>query len=858
MKNKKRSARFWLITSGVAVVMLGGSAYLARRYGAPAVKEWRVSKMNAEAREFLTKGDSANALLLARKSFGISGSNVDAWRIAVAAAKLKKTSEVIYYQLNLCRVQPTKQNYLELIRMSLEFGAYNYAADAIKAAAKDSAADPEYHRMAVELYEKTGRPTAAKYHLLSLASLAPTDRLVQLKVSAIEMSEDPQRTNRELRARVRSLADDPALRPQALAMLLREAIDSKSLVDAAELATRMKTIPDLSVERQLLVIESAMLVSPDLVDGLLDGLKAKVAESPQDTVRVIEFLRQKGSPRSAWTWYQKLPEKTQRSENVMWSAAEALLAAEDWSQLEGFVRNANWGELNYQRLTLQSYALRKLGREAEAKELWKLAVASVGSNLGKAGDLVRRVEGWKWREEYYDVLWKIFSIRPQENQVRQALIGWERSQNRTANLNKIFATVAQIEPGDNVNRNNLAYTSLLLDSNLGQASLIADELVRLEPSNPYFITTRALALFKQGKTQDALKQIQSLTFSERAVPERALVEAMALARIGETGKAADILRGLPVLQFLPQEQKLYGDAREDLIKAARERNSQSQLAALSREAQSGGWLELLEAATQREATVEMKLADAAYASGNYAGLAELLKKANWGNYQYLNSALLTYVARQTSGEIPRDVWQRTLTLAERNLPSLQNLLRLVSHWSWPSERIEILSKIFEQNPKDRLVMEELLRYHRENDRLANMLRVLTTHLNAVAGDSDERTTLAYYSLLADQNVAQSIVTAKQVYELEPDNPKRTLVHAFSLWKQQRYAEAATVLKTLTANNVVENIPKPLIVAAIQAETTTPEISRASLKLFDPKSALPEEIALAEKINQRLVSREKAL
>ena len=857
MKIKKRSAKFWLITATFAVLLLAGSGYAARRYGVPAVKRWRVAKMNTEARAFLAKGDSENALLLARKSVAMGGQSADAWRIAVAAAKLKKTADVVYYQNELCRAEPTKQNYIELIRVSLEFQQYYYALEGVKAAAKDSSGDADYHRMAVELYEKLGRPTAAKYHLLSLASLAPTDRLVQLKVAAIEMSEDPQRTNREIRSRVRNLADDPLLRPQAISMLLREAIDSKSLIDAGELLARLKAIQDLSLERQLLVIEASALVSPDSVDGLLERLKAKVADSPQDTAGVLNFLRDKGNAAAAWSWYRTLPEKTQKNESVMLAAGEALFAYQNWVELETFTRSGNWGEVNYLRQAFHAYASRQLGHAADFTESWKLAVLSAGSELRRAGELLRRVDSWKWREEHYDVLWKIFALLPRDNSVRQDLIGWEKSQNHTVNLNKLFATIVQLDPGDNVARNNLAYTSLLLDSNLGQAILTTDELLRLEPYNPFFATTRSFALYKQGKFQEALHQIQSLPFAERSVPERILLESVYLAKVGEAERAKDLLSGLVLRNFLPEEQKLYAAAQADILKIARNQVNLNRLQALNRGAETGGWLGLMDAATQRDATVEMKLADSAYAHGDLAGLTEMLSKANWGAYQYLQSALMTYVRRQKGTEVPRD-WRQTLELADRNLVSVQNLLRLVSQWSWEPERIETLGKVFEKNPRDRLVMAELFRYYRENNRLGNVLKVLSLHLAAIDGESDERADFAYYSLLAGQNVGAAQVAAGKAYEMEPDNVKRGLIHAFGLWSDKRYSDAAAVLKLLPENVKVEGIPRPLIAAAIQSETATPEVARASLKAFDAKAALSEEIALAEKINQRLIARERSL
>lgn len=860
----KKFGKIWLIGGAAGVVILAGAAILLRPYVGPAFKNWRVTKMNAEARGFLASGDTANALLLTRKSLAVVPGSLEAWRIGIAAAKLKKTPDVIFYQENLCRLEPTKANYIELIKLSLEFRAYNYALDAIKATAKESSGDPEYHRLAVELYERLGRGTAAKYHLISLISLVPGDRSVQLKLATIEIKEDPQRKNRDLRSRVRGLAEDPALRASALSVLLREAIDAKLSVEAAELLGRLKSLPELSVERQLLTIEASALVTPDSVEDLLATIQTKVADSPAEVIKILDFLRRTDAAKQAWSWYQKLPEKTRENGEVMRAAAENLFAVQDWVALENFTKGGNWGDSNYVRSVFLAYSYRKLGRTAGFSEAWKSAVIGAGvdippgNGIRKLADLMMRVDAWKWEEEHFDVLWKIFALLPRNLEVQQQLIAWERRQNRTASLNKIFATILQLNPGDPVTTNNLAYTNLLMDSNVAQSYLMADALVKANPGNPYFATTRALALYRQGKFTEALEQMQSLGFAARSVPERMLLHAVFLAKAGEAEKAADLLSGLIAGNLLPEEKKLRDLALADIAQAQRMQGNRSRLQALKRGAETGGWLGLLDPATQRDATVDMQLADSAYATGDLAGLSELLQKAEWGNFQYLGAALSTYVKRQRDGaDAGRDSWRRTLLLADKDAASLQNLIRLLALWTWEPERIEALGRLFERNPKDRLVLVELLKHFRENKRTANILRVLSTHLAQLAGDSDVRADFAYYSLLTGQNSSQAQVAAKQGYDVEPDNVKRGLVQAFSLWKEKRFGEAAALIKSLPQNVRVEDLPRALITAAIEAETAAPEVARASLDAFEPNTALAEEVVLAEQVAQRIAAREKA-
>src|SRR6188508_2419020 len=117
MKLFNTSAKRWTFGIVITLVVLAGGLWGGRRIVVPKIKAWRVQRMNNEAREFLAKGDATNALLTARKILQSSKDNVEAWRIAVAATKTRDAPEIVWYQENLARLEPTKANYIELIRL---------------------------------------------------------------------------------------------------------------------------------------------------------------------------------------------------------------------------------------------------------------------------------------------------------------------------------------------------------------------------------------------------------------------------------------------------------------------------------------------------------------------------------------------------------------------------------------------------------------------------------------------------------------------------------------------------------------------------------------------------------------------
>jgi Flp pilus assembly protein TadD len=852
--------KIWTFALVSSVVLLVGGYIGAKRYAWPKVKEWRIDRMNKVARDFLAQDDPANALLSARKTLQVSQDNVEAWRIAVAAAKKRQTPDVLFYQQNLATREPTKENYLELMRLALQFNAFQVAGQGIEALAKKAGDDPEFHALAARTYLRTGRTLPAKFHLVALTQLRPTDRTAQLDLAELEVADDPERKDRALRARVRGLADDPALRVRALTLLLKESIKANLRVETSELMTRLQAVPDLGVNERLLLLEAAGVVGGSALTLNLDRLQGEVADKPTDVVRVMEFLSRTNQGEKAVAWYATLPDATKKDEEVKRIVADVLLARRDWAALEAHLKTGSWPEREFLRQALLAYTYRTQARSAEFAEAWKAAVVAIGSDPAKspvrARLLLQRAEQWKWLHERYDVVWKLFSLNPANVTVRLALAAWEHRQGNTANLNKLYARLIEIEPRDQVARNNFAYTSLLLDSNLARAGLIAAEHAAAFPDDPYLTTTYSFALFKQGKAAEALEKIEKLSPAELSEPDRMLLHAAYLARVGETSRAAELMKGIDLRRLLPEERRLGENTLLEISRRERSQGDQTRLAAIKQahgtDGGPSGWIALVSSATRETASVDMQLADSLYASADWNGLHTMLRATDWKADDYLRLALISYVARMRDDAIQnRESWRQAVLATERNVARIQNLQALTTHWNWPAERMETVSLLYERNPTDKALLAELTKHYREAKRTRELMRIVTLYVGRTSDATDEAVAQAYYSLLGDTSVARAHVVAKTNFDATPTDVTRRLVHAFSLWKQKRAAEANTLLAELKADATSELVPIALVRAAIQADMNLLEEAQASLQAFNTETALPEEAALAARISAQL-------
>jgi cellulose synthase operon protein C len=840
-----------------SVVVLAGGLYAARTLAWPAVKTARIDAMNRDAAAFLAAGDPANALLTARKSLKSTTRNPEAWRIAATAAAARNQPDAIWYQDNLSREAPTLENRLELLSLAVRFDAASHVAPLIDTMAAQAGDHPEYHRLAAQLRLRAGDTAGAQRHLDVLTRLDPSDVVARLDLAERELAADPGRRDPALRERVLALADHPAIGLRAVTLLLRENVASRHVPGTAELVRRARLAPDPDFSTRLLIAEALALLGDPEAPGLLARLQTDAAARPAEAAAIIALRCRLGEAAAVAPWFATLPAPTRADERVQRQVAEALLSLGDAPALEDLLRGERWTEREYLRAAFLAHALRAQGKTAEFSQAWRLALVATGSDAGRMTDLLTRVDGWRWVAERHEVVWKLFGLFPDNTSIQEILVLWERYRGDTANLRRLFARIVEVSPSDDTARNNLAYTSLLIDVGAAQAGLAAAELATRYPENPYYVTTHALALYKQGDPAAALERLDRLSAAERAEPVRQLLRALCLVSLGRAGPAADLLDGVDPSGLLLEERRFATDIRLALERSERAADNQNRLLALDLPASENGWLAAMDDATRDAATTEMRLADSLLASGDWTSLDSLLASGGWPTADYLRSALAARAARETRrpGE-SREAWLQALALAGRNPARLQNLRALADRWSWTPERIETVNLLFELQRTDRRLLSELLDHYRAARRTPDMLRVLGLYIGDQPGTGDEAVLHAYYSLLLDTSAARAEVTARTAWERAPADPLRRFVQACALLKQQRAAESLALLETLGEPVEASLKSAPLWRALALTQLGRTEAARLALVDFDRDTALPEEIALADKLARQLAPSER--
>jgi cellulose synthase operon protein C len=849
-----------LIIVGALAVFLGVGAVGARYVAWPMFKTWREKRANEVARDLYEKADYPGAILAVRKTLGYNQMNVEAWRLAVQITEKQGVPDVIFYQEHLANVQPTFENRLKHIRLAAKFHAYAQAEKTIAKIGAEGGKSAEFLELAAQVSRRTGNPTKAKYYLMSLVSLQPNNNKARFELAHLRLLEGVKENKPSIRAEIRNLASDPELRPRALGLLLADSLQSQDSAEALELADQLANVNDEIAPNQVLVADAYRRYAPSRFTTYLEQLQRAFAEKPEKVIVLTNYMIGNEMAAETRAWIDSLSDKVKENEGVQVTYAYALLLQKDFPALEKYLRGCKWTENEFARHALLAYRHRAAGQTSEFNEEWKLAVIELGNNPRRLQTLTAQVTSWGWQEQRFELLWKRFMLEPGNQPLRNELIGWERSRGNTGALNRLFSRIVETDPGDMDSKNNYAYTSMLLGVNLERAYQSANQAYRSNPKNPFFATTYALALYRQGKAAEALEIMQGLGVLGITVPERTLLNAILLVANGHTDEGASLMAPLKADTFLPEERRMMVDAVAAIDRSRQEQGSAARLAALTSAASSGtdrkSWLRVIPPSLAEKPTVDMEIAESLYANDDYKGLENSLKDARWDDREFLRQALIAYAQfqQQRLGEAS-NTWRIAVAAGSSRSDSLSALAELAHRWAWNQEYIEILNRLFQRDRNDNRAFTELVEHYTKTNQTGELARIYELRLDGTPNDADAKGRFAYYSLLTNTNNSRAYILAREAYEAAPDNSFRAKVYAFSLYKQSRGTDANELLQKLPGDKESGQLQLSLVKAALAVQQNRLKEARSQLQTFDASSALPEEAALAENIAKTLQTRD---
>jgi predicted Zn-dependent protease len=552
------SKKIWII-SVLAVIGIAGAAWLGR----PAWHQFKEKRAMNQARAFLDKGDYPSAILSLRLALTLNSDNLEAVRIMANLADMANSPAALAWRRRIAELEPTLDNKIIFAACALrhEKPPFPIATQALEEIRAPGQTNTAYHLVESQLALKLNRLPEAESHLQTALTLDPTNRFHRLNLATVRLQSTNAAVAVAARAELAKLANDADLGRPALRSLIADALTRKDTGAARDYSTRLQSYTNAEFSDHLLhlsVLNESK--SPELSEAL-SHVQGDCGTNTFQIAQTVSWMSANGQGKPALDWLGTLPQASRNAQPLSLVEADCYLTLKDWSGLELRLAEQRWEEQEFLRLALLSRALREQGRRDTATANWRLAVNAASSRAHMLMALLQLAGAWGWEEETVDLLWAIVKRVPAEDWPLQSLMQTYSANHDSPGMYRVYRALLERKPDSVEAKNNVAMFALLLNRDAARAFELAREVYEADRTNAILASTYAFALHTQGKTDEALKLMQTLEQTDLERPEIATYYAIFLAETGERAAAERYFASAEKGALLPEERRLIDDAR---------------------------------------------------------------------------------------------------------------------------------------------------------------------------------------------------------------------------------------------------------------------------------------------------------
>jgi predicted Zn-dependent protease len=527
---------------------------------------WRKRHLSKQAQDFFDGKDYKSAVLVARHVLQLDAKNVLACRIMAEMADQAGKQEALSWREQVVSVEPdVAANRIALASTALRFGQAEVARKNLDAIAAPDRADIKYHEVAGALAIAEKKLAVAETEFAAALQLAPQNSQLALNLATVRLTSADFETREKGRRDLVDLAEQPSLRLEALRALVSEALANKSPA-AAEWARALRSEKGCTFGDILLYAEATR--NTDAAEMALRDAEELASKSSTTAALLITWMNRHALAEPALKWALALSRETLVASPVPLAIAETYSFLQDWNGLRTWVEGKNWGEEEFLRLAVVSHALHHLtpGDRAsmESQTAWAAALKATKNQPRQVAAIAQLAEGWGYAEEASDAWWLIANGNENAKEALTALQRLYKSKQNSHGLLRVAKRALELNPADLVAANNCASLGLLLTGD-SSARRLATKLHAENPTNPVFSSTYAFALFTEGRTSEALRQMETLKEPQLRHPVIAAYYFVMLVENGKMEKAHAFLSAANKAQLLPEEQELLTAATRKLL-----------------------------------------------------------------------------------------------------------------------------------------------------------------------------------------------------------------------------------------------------------------------------------------------------
>lgn len=376
------------------------------------------------------------------------------------------------------------------------------------------------------------------------------------------------------RSTMEQWADDPNLHGAARNALISDALKRRDHGQALRIAAQIVSAPGATFEDRLVQLEVlrqlkrkefwwclAMLqkqAEAEWSEALLEG---RAADGLGTAAILLSWLNRRGLASAVVDWSQRMPGEMPAQVPVRIDLVDAHYLLRDWKAVKNLTQAENWGPLDWKRKALNARALREEGDENGWNTRWNGAVSMSRESPERLAQLARYAEVWKWDDQLLEVLWLLAADRRNRAEALTVLNEKYAAAGKTRELLRVARSAREADPEHPGPKNNVAYLSMLLASDLDEAYALAAEVYQQHPTNPVIAATQAYALHLQRRTREGLKILRQLGGGQLAEPSIACCYGILLAADGSKDEARRYLDLAARGNLLPEERALIAEVK---------------------------------------------------------------------------------------------------------------------------------------------------------------------------------------------------------------------------------------------------------------------------------------------------------
>jgi hypothetical protein len=542
----------------LAVLAFGGY----RGYGA-----WRKRHLSKQTQDFFAHGDYQSAVLVARHLLQLDPNSLAACRVMADTAERAGHREALAWRERVVALEPNlPANNLALAATALRFGQLDLARKILDAIKPDARGSVKYHQLAGAIAVAEKKPAVAETEFAAALQLEPNNQQLALNLATIRLTSSDLATNEKARAELVVLAETSSLRLESLRALTSDALAHNSPVSAEKWAGQLNAEKGATLADLLLYLEATNHTAAG--EMALGDAQSYATQSPVAASALITWMNRHGMAQPALDWALALPKETLNAQPVPLAVAEAYSFLQNWSGLQAWVEGKDWNGEEFLRLAVQSHALHHLTpadrSSMESQTAWSAALKATKSRPEQLATIAQLAEGWGYADDAAEAWWLIANGNENAKEALTALQRLYKSKQNSHGLLRVAKRALELNPGDLIAANNCASLGLLLSGD-SSARRLATKLHMENPANAVFRTTYAFALFTEGKTNDALKAMETLKDAQLRHPAVDAYFFVMLVENGSMERAHLFLSAANKAQLLPEEQQLLTAATRKLL-----------------------------------------------------------------------------------------------------------------------------------------------------------------------------------------------------------------------------------------------------------------------------------------------------